>query len=98
MMLSFYFLFEYGVTNFLWVELCRNVPLSPCPHQQFAQAEHPMVIVGSGVLQRPDADAIHAAACGIANNVARPQEQGWRTLNILHRVNGGWGGGEGGMA
>lgn len=53
-----------------------------------------MVIVGSGVLQRPDADAIHAAACGIANNVARPQEQGWRTLNILHRVNGGWGGGD----
>ena len=52
-----------------------------------------MVIVGSGILQRPDADAIHGAACSIANNVARPQGQGWRTLNILHRVNGGGGGG-----
>ena len=54
--------------------------------QQFAQAERPMVIVGSGVLQRPDADAIHAATCSIANSVARAAEQGWRTLNVLHRV------------
>ena len=45
-----------------------------------------MVIVGSGVLQRPDADAIHAATCSIANSVARAVEQGWRTLNVLHRV------------
>ena len=45
-----------------------------------------MVIVGSGVLQRPDADAIHAATCRIANSVTRAAEQGWRTLNVLHRV------------
>ena len=40
-----------------------------------------MVIVGSDMLQRPDADAIYNAVVTIASSGGD-----WKTLNILHRV------------
>ena len=45
-----------------------------------------MVIVGSEILQRGDADTIHAAVTSIANSVAKSEAAGWKTLNVLHRV------------
>ena len=45
-----------------------------------------MVIVGSGVLQRPDADAIHTTVTSIANSLGKPTNKEWRTLNVLQRV------------
>lgn len=54
--------------------------------QDFAQAQNPMVIVGSTVLQRLDADAIHSAATTIATSVATPSSPQWNPLNVLHRV------------
>lgn len=49
-----------------------------------SQADRPMLVVGSGVLQRKDGAAIHSLAASIASAVGR--EEGWNTLNILHRV------------
>ncbi|KAM4698502.1 NADH-ubiquinone oxidoreductase 75 kDa subunit, mitochondrial [Rhinophrynus dorsalis] len=53
-----------------------------------AQAKKPMVVVGSGALQRKDGAAIHAAISAIAQNARTssgvPEE--WKVLNILHRV------------
>ena len=54
--------------------------------QEFAKARNPMVIVGSVVLQRADAEAIHATAMAVASNVAKPSSPDWRTFNVLHRV------------
>ena len=45
-----------------------------------------MVIVGSGALQRPDADALHSTVTSIANSVSKPGNKDWRTLNVLQRV------------
>ena len=45
-----------------------------------------MVIVGSEILQRGDADTIHAAVTSIANSVAKSEAAEWKTLNVLHRV------------
>ena len=45
-----------------------------------------MVIVGSGALQRPDADAIHTAVTSIANSLNKPDNKEWRILNVLQRV------------
>ena len=44
------------------------------------------MIVGSGALQRPDADAVHSAVTSIANSVSKPEDKEWRTLNVLQRV------------
>ena len=45
-----------------------------------------MVIVGSGALQRADAEALHSAVTTIANSVSKPDNKDWRTLNVLQRV------------
>ena len=52
----------------------------------FASAANPMVIVGSDMLQRPDADAVYSAVVSIASSGARPDNKDWKTLNVLHRV------------
>ena len=54
--------------------------------KELASAKNPMVIVGSGALQRPDADALHSAVISIANSVSKPDSKDWRTLNVLQRV------------
>ena len=54
--------------------------------KELASAKSPMVIVGSGALQRPDADALHSAVTSIANSVSKPDNKDWRTLNVLQRV------------
>ena len=45
-----------------------------------------MVIVGSDVLQRTDADAIYSAVVSIASSGAKLADKDWKTLNVLHRV------------
>lgn len=45
-----------------------------------------MVIVGSDMLQRPDSDAVYSAVVSIASSGAKPDNEEWKTLNILHRV------------
>jgi hypothetical protein len=54
--------------------------------KELASAKSPMVIVGSGALQRPDADALHSTVTTIANSVSKPDSKDWRTLNVLQRV------------
>jgi len=51
-------------------------------------AKRPMVVLGSGMLQRPDGAALHAAVSFIALNARNAAGCGedWRVLNILHRV------------
>ena len=44
-----------------------------------------MVVLGSGMLQRPDSAALHAAVSSIALQ-AHATEPDWKVLNILHRV------------
>ncbi|KAM4626456.1 NADH-ubiquinone oxidoreductase 75 kDa subunit, mitochondrial [Discoglossus pictus] len=53
-----------------------------------SQAKKPMVVVGSGALQRNDAAAIHAAVSAIAQNARTSSGVSgeWKVLNILHRV------------
>ncbi|KAM8933591.1 NADH-ubiquinone oxidoreductase 75 kDa subunit, mitochondrial [Pelodytes ibericus] len=53
-----------------------------------SQAKKPMVVVGSGALQRKDGAAIHAAVSAIAQNARTSSGVGeeWKVLNILHRV------------
>lgn len=47
-----------------------------------------MVVVGSSCLQREDGAAIMAAASTIAQNarVSSGLEEGWKVLNVLHRL------------
>ena len=54
--------------------------------KELASAKSPMVIVGSGALQRADAEALHSAVTTIANSVSKPDNKDWRTLNVLQRV------------
>ena len=54
--------------------------------KELAAAKSPMVIVGSGALQRSDADAVHTAVTSIANSLSKPENKEWRTLNVLQRV------------
>ncbi|XP_061580436.1 NADH-ubiquinone oxidoreductase 75 kDa subunit, mitochondrial-like [Cololabis saira] len=56
--------------------------------QVLAKAKHPVVIVGSGCLQREDGAAIMAAVSTIAQNarVTSEVEESWKILNVLHRV------------
>jgi len=53
-----------------------------------AQAKNPMVVVGSSALQRGDGTPLYKAVSTIAQN-ARVQSgcgEGWKVLNVLHRV------------
>ncbi|XP_071449348.1 NADH-ubiquinone oxidoreductase 75 kDa subunit, mitochondrial-like [Hetaerina americana] len=69
---------------------------SPCSLEHFAcechplsyklsSAKRPMVVVGSGILQRSDGPIILARALSIAGT-ASEAEEGWKVFNILHRV------------
>ncbi|XP_071000720.1 NADH-ubiquinone oxidoreductase 75 kDa subunit, mitochondrial-like [Oncorhynchus clarkii lewisi] len=53
-----------------------------------AKAKRPVVVLGSGSLQREDGGAIHAAVSTIAQNarVSSGVEESWKVLNVLHRV------------
>ncbi|XP_066432180.1 NADH-ubiquinone oxidoreductase 75 kDa subunit, mitochondrial [Eleutherodactylus coqui] len=52
------------------------------------QAKKPMIVVGSGALQRKDGAAIHAAVSTLAQNarISSGVPENWKVLNILHRV------------
>ncbi|CAI8023176.1 NADH-ubiquinone oxidoreductase 75 kDa subunit, mitochondrial [Geodia barretti] len=54
--------------------------------KEFSGAANPMVIVGSDVLQRTDADAIYSAVVSIASSGAKLADKDWKTLNVLHRA------------
>ncbi|XP_041700201.1 NADH-ubiquinone oxidoreductase 75 kDa subunit, mitochondrial [Coregonus clupeaformis] len=53
-----------------------------------AKAKRPIVVLGSGSLQRGDGAAIHAAVSTIAQNarVSSGVRESWKVLNVLHRV------------
>lgn len=53
-----------------------------------AQAKRPVVVVGSTALQRADGAAILNAVSTIAQNARASSgvEEGWKVLNVLHRV------------
>lgn len=55
--------------------------------QVLAKAKRPVVVLGSGSLQREDGGAIHAAVSTIAQNarVSSGVEETWKVLNVLHR-------------
>lgn len=56
--------------------------------QVLNSAKNPIVVLGSGALQRPDSSALHAAVTTIAQNARQKSGCGesWRVLNVLHRV------------
>ncbi|XP_004066663.1 NADH-ubiquinone oxidoreductase 75 kDa subunit, mitochondrial [Oryzias latipes] len=56
--------------------------------QVLATAKRPVVVVGSGALQREDGAAILSAVSTIAQNARTSSgvEDGWKVLNVLHRV------------
>lgn len=45
-----------------------------------------MIILGSSSLQHTDAKTLYSFVSIIANDVAKPEKQDWRVLNMLHRV------------
>ena len=51
-------------------------------------AKNPMIVVGSGALQRADGAAIHAAVSSLAQAVRASSQapQDWKVLNVLQRV------------
>lgn len=51
-------------------------------------AKRPVIVVGSGALQRPDGAAVFKLSQSIAQNarVASKVGHDWRVLNVLHRV------------
>ncbi len=53
-----------------------------------SQAKQPMIVVGSGALQREDGATIHALVASLAQKTraASQAEDGWKILNVLHRV------------
>ncbi|XP_036401001.1 NADH-ubiquinone oxidoreductase 75 kDa subunit, mitochondrial-like [Megalops cyprinoides] len=56
--------------------------------QVLAQAKRPVVVMGSACLQREDGAALHSAVSTIALNARASSgvEDGWKVLNVLHRV------------
>uniref|UniRef100_A0A674NLY4 NADH-ubiquinone oxidoreductase 75 kDa subunit, mitochondrial n=1 Tax=Takifugu rubripes TaxID=31033 RepID=A0A674NLY4_TAKRU len=70
-------------------EILQEIASGAHPFAQvLATAKHPVVVVGSGCLQREDGAAIMAAASTIAQNarVSSQVEESWKVLNVLHRV------------
>lgn len=51
-------------------------------------AKRPVVVVGSGALQRADGAAILSTVSTIAQNARASSgvEEGWKVLNVLHRL------------
>lgn len=58
--------------------------------QVLSTAKRPVVIVGSSALQREDGAAILSTVSAIAQNARTSSgvEEGWKVLNVLHRVAG----------
>lgn len=54
--------------------------------QKLSSAKRPLILVGSTCLQREDAGALLSVVTGMANGLAKPDSQDWKTLNVLHRV------------
>ncbi|PIK41596.1 putative NADH-ubiquinone oxidoreductase 75 kDa subunit, mitochondrial isoform X2 [Apostichopus japonicus] len=55
--------------------------------QKLSSAKRPMVVVGSGALQREDGAAIHSALTSISQKLrAGSDSSDWKVLNVLHRV------------
>ncbi|XP_068447095.1 NADH-ubiquinone oxidoreductase 75 kDa subunit, mitochondrial-like [Clinocottus analis] len=56
--------------------------------QVLSEAKRPVVVVGSSALQREDGAAILSAVTAIAQNARTSSgvEEGWKVLNVLHRV------------
>merc|ERR1712002_1413632 len=56
--------------------------------QVLSAAKRPVVVVGSSALQREDGAAILSAVSTIAQNARASSgvEEGWKVLNVLHRV------------
>lgn len=56
--------------------------------QVLSSAKRPVVLVGSSALQREDGAAILSAVSTIAQNARTSSgvEEGWKVLNVLHRV------------
>ncbi|TNN02983.1 hypothetical protein fugu_000012 [Takifugu bimaculatus] len=70
-------------------EILQEIASGAHPFAQvLATAKHPVVVVGSGCLQREDGAAIMAAVSTIAQNarVSSQVEESWKVLNVLHRV------------
>lgn len=72
------------MTSFLERGVSDHLPFR-C--QVLAQAKRPVVVVGSGTLQRADGAAIMNAVSTIAQNARASSgvEEGWKVLNVLHR-------------
>ncbi|CAL4088981.1 unnamed protein product, partial [Meganyctiphanes norvegica] len=51
---------------------------------RLAEAQKPMIVVGSSLLSRPDGGALYAQVQQLAQKVR--QSPDWRVLNVLHRV------------
>lgn len=56
--------------------------------QVLAAAKRPVVVLGSAALQRDDGAAILSAVSAVAQNARASSgvEEGWKVLNVLHRV------------
>ncbi|XP_030637496.1 NADH-ubiquinone oxidoreductase 75 kDa subunit, mitochondrial [Chanos chanos] len=70
-------------------EVLQQIAAGTHPYcKELAQAKRPVVVVGSSTLQRKDGAAILAAVSTIAQNARASSgvEEGWKVLNILHRV------------
>ena len=56
--------------------------------QALTKAKKPMIVVGSGSLQRDDGASIHAAVSSLSQKlrVKNNLPEDWKVLNVLHRV------------
>jgi NADH-quinone oxidoreductase subunit G len=56
--------------------------------QVLSAAKHPMIVLGSGALQRADSSALLSAARRLADSVQTSSGAGadWNVFNVLHRV------------
>ena len=56
--------------------------------QKLSSAKRPLILVGSTCLQRDDAGDLLSVVTEMAGGLTKSDSQDWRTLNVLHRVNG----------
>lgn len=56
--------------------------------ERLYSAKRPMIVVGSGILQRQDSNALHVAVAKLAHSVRTKSDCGddWKVLNVLHRI------------
>lgn len=70
-------------------QVLKDIAAGTHPYcKALAQAKRPVVVVGSATLQRADGAAIMNAVSTIAQNARASSgvEEGWKVLNVLHRV------------